>query len=232
MSFVRGQAATFYTNCFKFDGQIAQNLHDNPKFSTNLSIDAGTPQTWRKVKGRIILKRSWEISSNIIQKSAGGGQIILKHIVLPGINDTWEDDSSFMEIIRIWKVSHSELSRNTTYMHTMCSEERGTLSGALAYLIALCKKNGIEYIHSYFTPEEQSCAEKLSNEILQRGLFPGCSSVWTPGTRFVGESVLPRLAPEPAQIRRTIYFFQQKSCRSRGSFFRLFGEVSRGRWSV
>lgn len=173
INLVQGQAAVFLTNCFKFDEQISQNLHDNPKSSINLSIDAGTPQTWHKVKG---VDNFEEVMGNLVkyyQKSAKDGQITLKYIILPGINDTWEDYSSLMEIIRILKVSSLELSRDTAYLYTMCPEDRITLSSALAYLIALCKKNGVKYVHFYFTPEEQSYAEKLADEILQRGLFPG-----------------------------------------------------------
>lgn len=173
LNLVQGQAAVFLTNCFRFDEQIAQNLHDNPQSSINLSIDAGTPQTWHKVKG---VDNFEEVMGNLVkyyQKSARDGQITLKYIILPGINDTWEDYSSLMEIIRILKVSCLELSRDTANLYTMCPEERITLSSALAYLIALCKKNGVQYGHFYFTPEEQSYAEKLADEILQRGLFPG-----------------------------------------------------------
>lgn len=55
MELVRGKSATFYTNCMKYDEDIAQNLHDNPNSAINLSIDSGTPETWKRSKVLTIL---------------------------------------------------------------------------------------------------------------------------------------------------------------------------------
>lgn len=50
MKLVQGKAAAFYTNCMKFDEAVAQNLHDNPNSTINLSVDSGTRETWKKSK--------------------------------------------------------------------------------------------------------------------------------------------------------------------------------------
>lgn len=172
LDLVRGQATRFFTNCFKYDEEIAQNLHDNPKSEINLSIDAGTPQTWHKVKGANNFEKVMENLTKYYQSSVRDGQITLKYIVLPGINDTWEDYSSLMEIMRVLKVPYLEVSRDTSSMYTLRPEERTTLASATAYLVALCKKNGVARRQYYFLPEEQRYIEKLADEILQQGLLP------------------------------------------------------------
>ena len=50
MELVRDRHAVFYTNAFLFDEAIAQKLHNDPNSAIDLSIDAGTPETWRKVQ--------------------------------------------------------------------------------------------------------------------------------------------------------------------------------------
>lgn len=63
--------AVFYTNCIKFDEAVARNLHDNPDSAINLSIDAGTPQTWKRSRGGTISTRSWKTWRGIARRAPG-----------------------------------------------------------------------------------------------------------------------------------------------------------------
>ena len=57
---------SFYTNAFIYDEDIANILKKNKNARLNISIDAGTPQTWKKIKqnltedlnGETVLSRS------------------------------------------------------------------------------------------------------------------------------------------------------------------------------
>lgn len=170
MKLVAGQRAVFFTNAFRFDEDIAQNLHDNPGSAINLSIDAGTSETWKKVKG---FDNFEEVTSNLVQyykRSARAGQITLKYIVLPGINDNYEDYASLMEIIKILEVKHLTLSRDTGKKYSLSGRERTDLLGAAAYLLAMCHKNGVEFDMFTYTAEEQKEAVELANEILRKGM--------------------------------------------------------------
>jgi len=170
MELVRGKRAIFYTNCMKFDEDIAQNLHDNPNSAINFSIDAGTPETWRRIKG---IDNFDLVLENLVRyrgASARPGQLTMKYIVLPDINDIYEDYTSLMEIMKVLEVKHLTLSRDTRIKYSLGREERTKLTGAAAYLLAICHKNGITNDMFTYTQEEQGEAIQLANEILQKGL--------------------------------------------------------------
>lgn len=169
MDLVKGKPTTFYTNCFKFDEDIARNLNENPSSAINLSIDAGLPQTWKKVKGFDNFDTVIENLVNYYSNSARPGQITLKYIVLPGINDTLEDYMSLMEIMKLLKVPHLSISRDVHHKYAMDQDKTTELVGAAAYLIALCHLNGITCDMLTYTPMEQEQTVKLATEIVQSG---------------------------------------------------------------
>ena len=170
LNYVAGKRAAFYTNCIKYDEAIAQNLHNNPASIINLSIDAGTPATWHKVKGLDNFETVTENLAKYYAESARKGQITLKYIVLPDTNDTYEDFVSLMEIMKVLGVQYLEISRDTRMKYHMEEEYRTKMLGGAAYLLALSHKNGIANAMFSYTQEEQSEAVALANEILQRNL--------------------------------------------------------------
>lgn len=170
LNYVAGKRTAFYTNCIKYDEDIAQNLHDNPASIINLSIDSGTPATWHKVKGLNNFETITENLAKYYAKSSQKGQITLKYIVLPDINDTYEDFASLMEIAKVLEVQHIEISRDTRIKYKMEPEYRTKMLGAAAYLLAMSHKNGISNGMPMYTPGEQNEAVGLANEILQRNL--------------------------------------------------------------
>lgn len=169
LDLVQNQRVFFYTNCFRFDPQIAENLKANPNSAINLSIDAGLPQTWHKIKG---FDNFEEVTSNLVHyylESARPGQITLKYIVLPGINDTLEDYLSLIDIMKTLKVPHLTISRDTSKKYAFSPKEQETLVGAAAYLFALCHKNEISNDMFAFTPEERSQIVAFAQELIQAG---------------------------------------------------------------
>ena len=168
---VRGQRVVFYTNCFLYDEGIGRNLTENPGSAINLSIDAGLPQTWRRVKGTDNFETVLDNLQKYRQMSiAGGKQLTLKYIVLPDINDTYEDFSSLMEIMKAMEIPYLTLSRDVRCKYDQNSEYRTKLLGASAYLLAFCHKNGIGASLSNYSPEEGQEAVKLAGEVLQKNL--------------------------------------------------------------
>ena len=165
----------FFTNSFKYDEGIAQHLRDNAHSLLFLSMDAGLPETWKKVKG---VDNFEQVVSNLVKyhnTAAAAGKIRLKYIVLPGINDTWEDYVSFVNIAKLLKVENVQISRDYMNRVSMSPEERTVLVSAAAYLLALCQKSGVPV----FLPDidysvaEREQMQKFADEILQRGLLPG-----------------------------------------------------------
>lgn len=166
---VRGRKTRFFTNCFIFDEDIAQNLSEDSESAINLSIDAGTPETWKRVKG---FSNFDKVTSNLVKyykRCAKPGQITLKYIVLPDINDTYEDYMSLMEIMKVLETAHLEISRDGMIKYNMTAEVRTKLIGATAYLAAMCRANGITYDLTPFSSEERIEISGLADEILSTG---------------------------------------------------------------
>ncbi len=175
LDLVHGRPTMFFTNSFKYDEGIAQHLHDHPYSQLFLSMDAGTPETWKKVKGADNFE---QVTSNLVEyyhATVAEGQIRLKYIVLPGINDTWEDYVSFVNIAKLLKAASVQISRDYINRVSMSPEERTVLVSAAAYLLALCKKSGVPVFlfDLDYTIAEREQMQKFADEILQRGLFPG-----------------------------------------------------------
>lgn len=138
LELVKEQHVEFCTNCFLFDEDIATVLEENPNASINLSIDAGTSKTWKKVKGfdnfDTILNnlRKYKNRSRI-------GQITLKYIILSGINDRKKDFDGIIQIMRSLGVINLCISRD---MNSKCKQK--DLSSAKK-LIRLLKQNDLDY---------------------------------------------------------------------------------------
>lgn len=167
---VRGKKSMFYTNCMKFDEDVAANLHENPHSAINISIDAGTPKTWEKVKGIDNFDQVLENLVKYYKSSVRAGQITMKYIVMPDINDVYEDYASLMEIMKVLEVKHLTLSQDTRKKYSLNPEERQKLTGATAYLLAMCHKNGITNDMFTFPQDEQTEVIQLAREVLQKGL--------------------------------------------------------------
>jgi wyosine [tRNA(Phe)-imidazoG37] synthetase (radical SAM superfamily) len=166
---VKNQAATFFTNCFIYDKKIAQNLASNPRSAINLSIDSGTPQTWFKVKG---VDNFDDITNNLVKyhaASARSGQITLKYIVLPGLNDTREDYLSVIELMKALSVKHLDLSRDTRIKYALGTKQRNDLIKSMAYLVAMLHKNKMTFSMGQFSLTDQEQINTLANDLLRKG---------------------------------------------------------------
>lgn len=169
LDLVENQQAVFYTNCFMFDERIARNLSANPNSAINLSIDSGTPETWFKIKG---VNNFEDITENLVKyltASARAGQITLKYIVLPGINDNLEDYLSVIEIMKILHVKHLTIARDTRKKYDGDSEQLENLIGASGYLLAMLSKNKLSADMFTYAPNEREKAVMFANELLQSG---------------------------------------------------------------
>ena len=101
LNLVRDTNARFVSNCFLFDKDIGEILHDNPGAFYNTSIDCGTAETWKKIKQ---VDNFEKVVSNLHQYAACchdvATQLTLKYIVLPGINDNEKDYRGVFSLMR------------------------------------------------------------------------------------------------------------------------------------
>lgn len=79
------------TNAAVYDVRIAQ-LMEEGRGAINVSMDAGTAETFRKIKGHDMYQA---VCENLKRYSQTGGVVELKYIVLPGINDNEADIDGF-----------------------------------------------------------------------------------------------------------------------------------------
>lgn len=165
---VKNKQAMFYTNCFIFDELIAENLSSNPHSSINLSIDSGTPETWKKIKG---VDNFEIVTDNLVKyfKSSKPGQITLKYIILPGINDNYSDYKSVVDIMKVLGVSHLTLARDTRIKYTLDKGLSKDLIGAAGYFVAILHKNGLTTDMYTYTPDERKSIINFAANLLKKG---------------------------------------------------------------
>lgn len=85
------------------------------------------------------------------------------------LNDTHEDYVSLVEIMKVLEVPVLLLSRDTRMKYAISGEDCTKLIGAAAYLLAICRKNGISCSLSNYTPEEGRQVVETAMEILRMG---------------------------------------------------------------
>jgi len=141
---VEGQATTFFTNCFVFDENIAANLAANPRSSIYLSIDSGTRETWRTVKGSDNFPEVLENLRKYYRSRTQPGQIGLKYLILPGINDIMADYLGLIEIMDELNVSQLTIAcdNRKKYLENGDNETAERVIKAGGYLTAVLIRNG------------------------------------------------------------------------------------------
>lgn len=169
LSLVKNRACSFFTNCFKYDEEIGKNLASNQYSSINLSIDAGTPETWHKVKG---VDNFEDVANNLVKyymASCRPGQITLKYIVLPNINSNLADYTETINIMKVLEIKHLTLACDTRKKYNKSTIEQEELIVSTGYLAAMLHKNGMTFNMFTFSPEERNMVETFAKELLMSG---------------------------------------------------------------
>jgi len=167
------QTAQFFTNCFIYDKNISINLATNPKSVIDLSIDSGTPQTWEKIKGvdnfNTVLDNLHKYSTSCITPE----QIVLKYIILPGINDNLEDYRSVVKLMKNLKLRILHISCDLRERNTRDNDKSKSLVSATGYLLAVLKKNNISYAiyPEHYSSDEIKNSVAFANELLSSGII-------------------------------------------------------------
>jgi pyruvate-formate lyase-activating enzyme len=85
----------FFTNGFVYDSKIAEILAKTTSY-VQCSLDAGTPETYKRIKGF----DNWGLVLDNLSRYLAHGNVVIKYLLLPGIND---NDRDFEGIIGIMK---------------------------------------------------------------------------------------------------------------------------------
>jgi uncharacterized Fe-S cluster-containing radical SAM superfamily protein len=82
------------TNAALYDDRLAE-LIKRKSAELNISIDAGTPETFEKIKG----VDAWDkVIKNLEKYCLLGGRVILKYLFIDGVNNRLEDIDGFIEL--------------------------------------------------------------------------------------------------------------------------------------
>jgi len=125
--------SNFATNALIFDKKMAQ-LASKPGCGINVSVDAGTEQTYHKVKGVDAFRKVWD---NISKYVKYGSNISVKYIFLPE-NCGDEDINGFIREVVNSGVKTILFSRNLS-----AQEEDGQLLEAATKILNLAKFHNI-----------------------------------------------------------------------------------------
>jgi hypothetical protein len=161
LDLVKDRPAVFYTNCFRFDFQIAANLAANPGSRINLSIDAGTMGTWHRIKGFDNFGKVVENLAKYREACSRGDQITLKYIVLPGVNDGPEDYAGAVALMKALGASHLTLARDCRTKYAQ-GEDPDAMPAAAGRLVATLYQNGLTFDMLTLTPREREMAVALA----------------------------------------------------------------------
>jgi pyruvate-formate lyase-activating enzyme len=170
MDLVKNRRATFYSNCFIYDEDIANNLSANPNSAINLSIDSGTRETWAKVKGVDNFDKVIENVYKYAKACSRPEQITLKYIILPGINDEWDDFVGVVEIMKELHIPAISVSRDVSIKYDSTPDPENKLISAAAFFYILLKSHSLNCYMEPFTPDERQQIVGLARHLIDTGV--------------------------------------------------------------
>ena len=130
----------FLTNGFIFDSQIAQSLKNNGS-TINISLDSGTRETFLTVKGCDVFE---DVIKNL-KKYRSYGNVEIKYILMPGVNDGPEDYQGIVNVLKTLDVSSLIISFDY-------DRPLRTAFYPIAMMVQTLKENGLDFtFHTYYT---------------------------------------------------------------------------------
>lgn len=179
LNLMEDKATKILTNCFIFDEKIAKILNLNPRASINLSIDAGTSETWYKVKGVDNFETVLDNLVKYSESSISPEQVTLKYIILPGVNDNLKDYQGVIDIMKRLKIRKLIISYDNRFriekliishsnmrMKKLDRQQYSATDIAIRHLAAMLMKNGLEAEDGLFWPDEYEKSNQLADKLL------------------------------------------------------------------
>jgi len=169
LDIVKNKRVAFYTNCFKFEEEIAKILSENPFSGINISIDSCTPNTWFKVKG---VDNFEKVTDNLVKYYSACSrtdQIRLKYIILPGVNNNYGDYELVIKMMKTLGIVFLEISRDGNFKYKLSTEQRDELVESAGYLIAMLTRNNLFCSLAPYTPEETANVVSFAKKLLESG---------------------------------------------------------------
>lgn len=152
-----------FSNCFVYDQEIADLLSLGKDSFLRCDLDAGTPETYIKVKGF----DKFDTVRKHLKKYIQYGTVSLKYIVLPGWNDSQADYEGTVALLRELGINELLLSLELGLSRDGSRMQIREALYAAARLTALLEENGIEAVFSDYLwkSEHVAIVKRLCREI-------------------------------------------------------------------
>jgi uncharacterized Fe-S cluster-containing radical SAM superfamily protein len=137
LDYISDYFSIILTNGTIFDDKI-YNLLRNGMCLINISVDAGTQETYAKVKNADLFD---VLCENLVKYSQANGSILLKYIILPELNDNKRDIYGFLELCKKVNPIRIRLSRD---YHSPPSTQNSDILGTVDFMLRLFKSNGFK----------------------------------------------------------------------------------------
>ncbi|MCL2204073.1 MAG: radical SAM protein [Defluviitaleaceae bacterium] len=131
---IENYKAKFLSNGFLFDEKIANSLYKNGS-SVHVSVDSGTPETFKTIKGFDLY---YKVVENLVEYKKHGC-VTLKYVIIPGINDSYDDFDGAINLLK--KLNMKEITLSVEYGLPL-----RTMFYALARFVEKLEKAGIKFV--------------------------------------------------------------------------------------
>lgn len=155
----------FLSNCFIYDEELAKLLKSHKNSFLQCDLDAGTPETYIKVKGF----NKYETVKNNLNEYSKYGEVRLKYVVLPGFNDSEEDYDGAVCLLKELNLNTIALSPEFNVgLYGNKTQKREMLFSAARFIVKLTNA-GIQYSLSevFWKKSDIDILNRVSHELMQ-----------------------------------------------------------------
>lgn len=144
-----------FTNAGIYNERIAEQIKNGNVLQLLVSVDAGTKETFHKVKGVDAFE---SVRQNLKKYRSFGAGIYIKFVFMPGINDREEDVDGFVALAKEVDAREIEISRN--FEDGFAALPKHTLD-MIKRMIADARENGIPF-NPFFSLFSKKDAELIA----------------------------------------------------------------------
>jgi len=163
---VKRYRTSFLTNGFVFDSKIASAIKRNGIL--NISLDSGTQETFKLIKGLDL----FETVYNNLKKYNNSGELSIKYIIIPGVNDNDDDLDGIIEILETLSISTINISydfglplRSACYSLVKFAEKLDECNISFSFQAYYSQSEIREMIKQYYTFESREQCKERNNEL-------------------------------------------------------------------
>lgn len=152
-----------FSNCFIYDQEIANILALSRLSFLQCDLDAGTPETYIKVKGF----HKFDTVCNNLKRYIQYGTVKLKYVVLPGWNDSQADYEGTIALLKELGISELTLSPEFNLSRNGSRAEIRETLYATARFIVLLEQNKIQFLmpEMFWKKEDIAVIQRLYHEL-------------------------------------------------------------------